>query len=127
MASDSRWTVGLCFSITEDRESRSGIAPEGLVYPIDVMLKHEAAVFLCWLVILPYNFCYFALRLPNSLPFVDARILSLALNTFRLAAAVSAVSVPLGTLLAWLLVRSDLLGRRLWLALLALMLFVSNT
>jgi iron(III) transport system permease protein len=30
----------------------------------------------------------------------------------------------LGTLLAWLLVRTDLLGRRLWLALMALMLFV---
>ena len=34
------------------------------------------------------------------------------------------MSVPLGTLLAWLLVRTDLLGRRLWLALLGLMLFV---
>ena len=55
---------------------------------------------------------------------MDLRTLTLALNTLRLAAAVCAVSVPLGTLLAWLLVRTDLLGRRLWLALLGLMLFV---
>ena len=55
---------------------------------------------------------------------MDARTLTLVLNTLRLAAAVCAVSVPLGTLLAWLLVRTDLLGRRLWLALLGLMLFV---
>ncbi len=55
---------------------------------------------------------------------MDARTLTLALNTLRLAATVCAVSVPLGTLLAWLLVRTDLLGRRLWLAALGLMLFV---
>jgi iron(III) transport system permease protein len=55
---------------------------------------------------------------------VDARTLTLVLNTLRLAGAVCAVSVSLGTLLAWLLVRTDLLGRRLWLALLGLMLFV---
>jgi iron(III) transport system permease protein len=55
---------------------------------------------------------------------VDLRTLTLALNTLRLAATVCAVSVPLGTLLAWLLVRTDLLGRRLWLAALGLMLFV---
>ena len=55
---------------------------------------------------------------------MDLRTLTLVLNTLRLAAAVCAVSVPLGTLLAWLLVRTDLLGRRLWLALLGLMLFV---
>lgn len=34
------------------------------------------------------------------------------------------MSVPLGTLLAWLLFRSDLLSRRLWLAALGLMVFV---
>ncbi len=55
---------------------------------------------------------------------MNARTLTLVLNTLRLAAAVCAVSVPLGTLLAWLLVRTDLLGRRLWLASLGLMLFV---
>ncbi len=55
---------------------------------------------------------------------MDHRTLTLVLNTLLLAAAVCAVSVPLGTLLAWLLVRTDLLGRRLWLALLGLMLFV---
>jgi len=55
---------------------------------------------------------------------MDPRTFTLALNTLRLAGAVCAVGVPLGTLLAWLLVRTDLLGRRLWLALLALMLFV---
>ncbi len=55
---------------------------------------------------------------------MDARTLSLALNTLLLAGATCAISVPLGTFLAWLLVRTDLPGRRLGLAALGLMLFV---
>ncbi|MEN6449640.1 MAG: ABC transporter permease subunit [Thermoguttaceae bacterium] len=55
---------------------------------------------------------------------VDQRTLSLLLNTTLLAAATCAISVPLGTFLAWLLVRTDLPGRRLGLAALGLMLFV---
>jgi iron(III) transport system permease protein len=55
---------------------------------------------------------------------VDERTFQLLLNTLLLAGATCAISVPLGTVLAWLLTRTDLLGRRLWLALLGLMLFV---
>ncbi len=43
---------------------------------------------------------------------VDYRTWTLVLNTLLLTAATCAVSLPLGTLLAWLLVRTDLPGRR---------------
>lgn len=67
-----------------------------------------------------------ALGLLASLPLAlgDARTARLALNTFLLAGAVAAVSVPLGTLAALLLTRTDLPGRRLLFALLAGLLFV---
>lgn len=67
-----------------------------------------------------------ALGLLAALPLVlgDARTARLALNTFLLAAAVAAASVPLGTLAALLLTRTDLPGRRLLFALLAGLLFV---
>ena len=55
---------------------------------------------------------------------MDERTLYLLTNTLYLAGATCAISVPLGTAIAWLLVRTDLLGRRLWLALVGLMLFV---
>jgi len=55
---------------------------------------------------------------------VDARTLTLLLNTLWLAGGTCAISLPLGTALAWLLVRTDLPGRRLGMGLLALMLFV---
>jgi iron(III) transport system permease protein len=55
---------------------------------------------------------------------VDARTLSLLLNTLYLAAATCAVSVPVGTALAGLLWRTDFPGRSLWRAVLLGMLFV---
>ena len=55
---------------------------------------------------------------------MDARIWTLALNTLLLAGATCAISVPVGTTLAWLLLRTDLPGRRVGVALLGLMLFV---
>jgi iron(III) transport system permease protein len=55
---------------------------------------------------------------------VDARTWSLVLNTLLLSGAACAVSVPLGGLLAWLLLRTDVPGRRAALAALGVMLFV---
>ena len=55
---------------------------------------------------------------------MDTRTWSLVLNTLALCGGSCAVSVPLGTFLAWLLVRSDLPGRRAGRILLALMLLV---
>ncbi len=49
---------------------------------------------------------------------------SLLLNTLLLTAATCAISVPLGTGLAWLLSRTDLPGRRIGLGLMGVMLFV---
>ncbi|MCE5266691.1 MAG: ABC transporter permease subunit [Planctomycetaceae bacterium] len=57
-------------------------------------------------------------------PFVDQRTLSLVLNTIALSGTACAVSVPIGTLLAWLLVRTNLPGRRTGRVVLALLLFV---
>jgi iron(III) transport system permease protein len=54
----------------------------------------------------------------------DARTARLALNTWLLAGAVVVASVPLGTLLAVLLTRTDLPGRKLFFALLVGLLFV---
>jgi iron(III) transport system permease protein len=48
----------------------------------------------------------------------------LARNSLVLAAAVVAASLPVGTLVGWLLARTDLAGRRLILVLFGLMLFV---
>ncbi|HVW38670.1 MAG TPA: ABC transporter permease subunit [Pirellulales bacterium] len=68
----------------------------------------------------------FALGLLAALPLAlgDGRTARLALNTWLLAGAVVAASVPLGTLAAMLLVRTDLPGRKLLFALLAGLLFV---
>ena len=55
---------------------------------------------------------------------MDARTWTLALNTLLLASATCAISLPLGTVLAWLLLRTDLPGRRVALLLLGVMLFV---
>jgi iron(III) transport system permease protein len=55
---------------------------------------------------------------------VDARTLSLLWNTLLLSGATCALSVPVGTLLAWLLWRTDLPGRRFFLGLLGVMIFV---
>jgi iron(III) transport system permease protein len=55
---------------------------------------------------------------------VDARTWTLLLNTLWLAAATCAISLPLGTVLAWLLARTDLPGRRIGIVLLVVMLFV---
>lgn len=59
-------------------------------------------------------------------PFVssDPRTASLAANTLRLAAAVVAISVPLGSALAFLLTRTDMPGRRAMTWLLAGFLFL---
>ena len=56
--------------------------------------------------------------------FADARTWTLALNTLLLTGAVCAISLPLGSALAWLLARTDLPGRRFGLTVLGLMLFV---
>jgi iron(III) transport system permease protein len=55
---------------------------------------------------------------------VDARTFSLLWNTLLLSGATCALSVPVGTLLAWLLWRTDLPGRRFFLGLLGVMIFV---
>ena len=55
---------------------------------------------------------------------MDARTWTLALNTLLLAGATCAISLPLGTVLAWLLTRTDVPGRRVAVGMLALMLFV---
>jgi iron(III) transport system permease protein len=52
------------------------------------------------------------------------RTVALTLNTLLLSGATCAVSVPLGTVLAWLLVRTDLPGRRVGVLLLGLLLLV---
>lgn len=70
-----------------------------------------------WLLVL-------AILCAGSLAMVDARSASLLRNTLLLAGSVCAISLPLGTLLAWLLVRTDLPWHRLGLALLGAMLFV---
>ncbi len=54
----------------------------------------------------------------------DPRSARLAANTLGLSLAVTALSVPAGTLLALLIVRTDLPGRRALVFLLAMMLFV---
>jgi len=55
---------------------------------------------------------------------VDERSWSLIRNTLLLAGATCAVSMPVGTTLAWLLARTDLPGRKLGLTLLGILLFV---
>lgn len=54
----------------------------------------------------------------------DERTAGLAANTLLLSAATVALSVPLGSLMAFVLVRTDLPGRRLWGGLLAGFLFL---
>ncbi|HEX5442492.1 MAG TPA: hypothetical protein VFW87_01625, partial [Pirellulales bacterium] len=54
----------------------------------------------------------------------DRRTAGLAANTLLLSAATVALSVPLGSVLAFVLVRTDLPGRRLWGGLLAGFLFL---
>ena len=54
----------------------------------------------------------------------DARSRTLIENTLLLAAAGSAVSLPVGTVLAWLVLRTDLPGRKTFLAVFVAMLFV---
>ena len=55
---------------------------------------------------------------------MDPIALKLALNTLVLAGVTCAISLPLGAGLAWLLVRTDLPGRKAALGLLGVMLFV---
>ena len=55
---------------------------------------------------------------------LDYRTWTLVLNTLLLTGATCAISLPLGTALAWLLVRTDLPGRRVALMVLGLMPFV---
>lgn len=55
---------------------------------------------------------------------MDARTWSLALNTLLLTGVTCAISLPLGSVLAYLLVRTDLPGRRIGMVILGLMLFV---
>ncbi len=55
---------------------------------------------------------------------LDARTASLLGNTLFLCATTCAISLPLGTILAWLLVRTDLPFRRAGLVLFGVMLFV---
>ncbi len=55
---------------------------------------------------------------------MDGRTWILLLNTLLLTGATCAISLPLGSLLAWLLTRTDLPGRRVGIVLLGLMLFV---
>ncbi len=58
------------------------------------------------------------------LGWMDRRSWSLLGNTLDLAVGTLALSLPLGTVLAWLVVRTDLPGRRIAAALLAALLFV---
>ena len=58
------------------------------------------------------------------LGWMNDRSWSLLANTLLLAAATSALSVPAGTLLAWLLVRTDVPGRKAALIVLGVLLFV---
>lgn len=55
---------------------------------------------------------------------LDVRTSSLLRNTLLLCVATCAISLPLGAVLAWLLVRTDLPGRRVALVLFGVMLFV---
>jgi len=55
---------------------------------------------------------------------MDDRTWSLLLNTLLMCSATCAISLPAGTLLAWILSRTDMPGRRAVTAVLALMLFV---
>ena len=61
--------------------------------------------------------------LPCSIA-VDTHTWNLALNTLLLTAAACAIAVPLGTLVAFLLARTDLPGRRAGMAVVGVMLFV---
>jgi iron(III) transport system permease protein len=54
----------------------------------------------------------------------DGRTASLLWNTLRLAAATSLMAIPLGTCLAFVLLRTDIVGRRAAICVLATMLFV---
>ena len=56
--------------------------------------------------------------------FADPRTRLLLLNTATLAAATCAISVPIGTLLAMMLTRTDLPGRRPFAVLIGVLLFV---
>ena len=62
--------------------------------------------------------------LPLALLASEPRTAGLVLNTLRLAAGTCLIALPLGALVAVLLVRTDAPGRRFWLWLLAVMLFV---
>jgi len=55
---------------------------------------------------------------------MDALAWTLLLNTLLLAGATCAISLPLGTLLGWLLARTDLPGREAGMVLMGVMLFV---
>src|SRR3990172_722178 len=55
---------------------------------------------------------------------IEHRTATLLGNTLCLSAATCAISLPLGVVLAWLLVRTDLPGRRAGLVLFGVMLFV---
>jgi iron(III) transport system permease protein len=55
---------------------------------------------------------------------LDVRTSTLLRNTLLLSAATCAISLPMGTVLAWLLVRTDLPGRKAALVLFGVMLFV---
>ena len=55
---------------------------------------------------------------------MDDRTWTLLLNTLLVSGGACAVGVPLGTAMAWLLVRTDMPGRRFGVALLAMMLFL---
>ncbi len=55
---------------------------------------------------------------------MDARTWTLVRNTLLLVGATCAISLPLGSVLAWLLARTDLPGRRLGMGLLGLMLLL---
>lgn len=59
-----------------------------------------------------------------ALLLLEQRTWSLVLNTLFLSGSTCAISVPLGTVLGWLLVRTDLPLRRVGLVLLGVMLFV---
>ena len=66
----------------------------------------------------------FGLAWALALVALDGRTSTLLCNTLRLSGATLAISLPLGAVLAWLLVRTDLPGRRAALVLFGVMLFV---
>lgn len=78
------------------------------------MVRRTLALLLVWLLLL-----FGVLFLLQ-----DVQLRGLAGNTCRLAAATAAISLPVGTLLAFLVVRSDLAGRRVAMLLLIGMLAV---